>query len=178
GVAYWTDGRGDERVLYVTTGYRLIELNAKTGSMIDSFGTRGGVDLKVGAVNGAGKQIDLEGGEIGLHSTPAVVGDVVIVGSSMKEGFTPVTHNNTKGLVRAFDVRTGKQIWRFNTIPGPGEYGNETWENDSWAVNGNVGGGTQISGGDEHGHVYIPVAPATSARYGAHRPGDNLFAVS
>jgi len=175
GVAYWTDGRGDERVLYVTTGYRLIELNAKTGSMIDSFGTRGVVDLKVGAVNGTGKQIDLEGGEIGLHSTPAVVGDVVIVGSSMKEGFTPVTHNNTKGLVRAFDVRTGKQIWRFNTIPGPGEFGSETWENDSWAVNGNTGVWSQITADEELGLVYLPVEDPTSDLYGGHRPGDNLF---
>ena len=175
GVAYWTDGKGDERILYVTTGYRLIELNAKTGAMIDSFGNHGVVDLKVGAVNGTGKQIDLETGEIGLHSTPAVVGDVAIVGSSMKEGFTPVTHNNTKGLVRAFDVRTGKQVWRFNTIPGPGEFGSETWENDSWAVNGNTGVWTQITADEELGLVYLPVEDPTSDLYGGHRPGDNLF---
>jgi glucose dehydrogenase len=175
GLAYWTDGRGDERVLYVTTGYRLIALNAKTGSMIDSFGTHGVVDLKVGAVNGAGKQIDLETGEIGLHSTPAIVGDVAIVGSSMKEGFTPVTHNNTKGLVRAFDVRTGKMLWRFNTIPGPGEFGSETWENDSWAVNGNTGVWTQITADEDLGLVYLPVEDPTSDLYGGHRPGNNLF---
>ena len=77
--------------------------------------------------------IDLETGEIGLHATPTVVKDVVIVGSSFKEGTQVVTHNNTKGLVRAFDVRTGKLLWTFNTIPRPGEFGNDTWENDSWA---------------------------------------------
>jgi quinoprotein glucose dehydrogenase len=175
GVAYWTDGRGDERVLYVTTGYRLIALNAKTGSMIDSFGTHGVVDLKVGAVNGTGTQIDLETGEIGLHSTPAIVGDVAIIGSSMKEGFTPVTHNNTKGLVRAFDVRTGKMLWKFNTIPGPGEFGSDTWENDSWAVNGNTGVWTQITADEELGLVYLPVEDPTSDLYGGHRPGNNLF---
>jgi quinoprotein glucose dehydrogenase len=139
GVAYWTDGKGDERVLYVTTGYRLVSLNAKNGAVISSFGKDGMVDLKVGVVKGANEQIDLETGEIGVHSTPVVVKDVVIVGSAMREGATVKTHNNTKGLVRAFDVRTGKQLWRFNTIPAPGEFGNETWENGSWAINGNTG---------------------------------------
>jgi quinoprotein glucose dehydrogenase len=70
-------------------------------------------------VTGTGQQIDLETGEAGLHSTPLVVKDVVIVGSSFKEGMTVVTHNNTKGLVRAFDARSGKLLWTFNTIPGP-----------------------------------------------------------
>src|SRR5206468_1465961 len=113
GVSYWTDGRGDERILYVTTGYRLVELNAKTGAMIPSFGKDGIVDLKVGMVTGSNQQIDLETGEAGLHSTPTVVRDVVIVGSSFKEGMTIHAHNNTKGLVRAFDVKTGKLLWTF-----------------------------------------------------------------
>ena len=88
GVSYWTDGRGDERILYVTTGYRLVELNAKTGAVIGSFGTDGIVDLKVGVVSGADEQIDLESGEIGVHTAPTVVGDVVIIGSAMQEGAT------------------------------------------------------------------------------------------
>src|SRR5690348_3171590 len=103
GLSYWTDGRGDERILYVTTGYRLVELNAKTGAMISSFGSNGIVDLKVGAVFGNRQPIDLEKGEIGWHATPAVVKDVVIIGSSFREGATVSTHNNTKGSVRAFD---------------------------------------------------------------------------
>src|SRR5467141_2949688 len=139
GVSYWTDGQGDERVIYITTGYRLVELNAKTGELIDSFGTHGILDLKVGVVKGINQQIDLETGEIGVHSTPAVARDMVIVGSSMREGATIETHNNTKGLVRAFDVRAGKKIWQFNTIPGRGEFGNETWLDGSWAENGNTG---------------------------------------
>ena len=151
GVSYWTDGKGDERILYVTTGYRLVALNAKTGAMIPSFGKGGVVDLKKGAVFGKGQPIDLETGEIGLHSTPTVVKDVVIVGSSFKEGMTVATHNNTKGLVRAFDVRTGKLLWTFNTIPRPGEFGNDTWENDSWAINGNTGVWTQITVDEEAG---------------------------
>jgi quinoprotein glucose dehydrogenase len=176
GVAYWTDGRGDERILYVTTGYRLVELNAKNGAMIASFGKDGIVDLKVGAIFGAGQQIDLEKGEIGLHATPAIAKDVVIVGSSFAEGFTPLTHNNTKGIVRAFDVHTGKQLWQFNTIPRPGEPGSETWESDSWAVNGNTGVWSQITIDEESNSVYLPVEEPTSDIYGGHRPGDNLFA--
>ena len=178
GVSYWTDGKSDERVIYVTTGYRLVELDARTGSLITSFANGGVLDLKAGVVKGVKDQIELEGGEIGLHSTPAVVGDVVIVGSSFREGATVATHNNTKGLVRAYDVRTGKQLWRFNTIPTPGEFGNETWENDSWAANGNTGVWTQISVDEELGLVYLPVETPTSDHYGGHRPGNNLYAES
>ncbi|MBW8865956.1 MAG: PQQ-binding-like beta-propeller repeat protein [Acidobacteria bacterium] len=175
GVSYWTDGKGDERILYVTTGYRLVALNAKNGSMIQSFGDGGVVDLKKGAVFGKGQQIDVDTGEIGLHATPTVVKDVVIVGSSFKEGTQVVTHNNTKGLVRAFDVRTGKLLWTFNTIPRPGEFGNDTWENESWATNGNTGVWTQITVDEELGLVYLPVEDPTSDQYGGHRPGNNLF---
>src|SRR3954452_9843988 len=175
GLAYWTDGHDDQRILYVTPGYRLIALNATSGQPVPSFGTNGVVDLKVGVVYGAGTPIDLETGEIGLHSTPTVVHDVVLVGSAMKEGMTVVTHNNTKGLVRAFDVKTGKLKWTFNTIPTPGELGNDTWENESWATNGNTGVWSQITVDEEAGLVYLPVEDPTSDYYGGHRPGNNLF---
>jgi quinoprotein glucose dehydrogenase len=178
GVSYWSDGRGDDRVIYVTTGYRLIELNAKTGVPIGSFGSAGQVDLKLGVVKGNGEQIDLDSGEIGLHATPAVAGNVVIVGSSMREGATVPTHNNTKGLVRGFDVRTGRKLWQFNTIPKPGEFGIDTWENDSWAVNGNTGVWNQITVDEDLGLAYLPVETPTSDYYGGHRPGNNLFGES
>ena len=176
GVSYWTDGKGDERVVYVTTGYRLVELNAKTGAPVPTFGKDGIVDLKVGVVKGKGEQIDLETGEIGVHSTPAVVRDTIIVGSAMREGATVSTHNNTKGLVRAFDAPTGKQLWQFNTIPRPGEFGNDTWEKESWAINGNTGVWTQITVDEDLGLVYLPVETPSSDYYGGHRPGNNLFA--
>jgi quinoprotein glucose dehydrogenase len=175
GLSYWTDGKGDDRVIYVTTGYRLVSLNAKTGVPIAGFGQNGVVDMKVGAVVGKGQQIDLESGEIGLHSTPTVAKDVVIVGSSFREGLTVKTHNNTKGLVRAWDVRTGKLLWTFNTIPRPGEFGSETWEKESWAINGNTGVWSQITVDEELGLVYLPVEDPTSDLYGGHRPGNNLF---
>jgi quinoprotein glucose dehydrogenase len=178
GVSYWTDGRGDERIIYVTTGYRVVELNAKTGALIPSFGDNGILDIKVGVLKGNNQQIDLEGGEIGIHAAPTVTGDVVIVGSSMREGATVPTHDNTKGVVRAFDVRSGKQLWRFDTIPRPGEFGNETWENNSWAENGNTGVWAHITVDEELGLVYIPVETPTSDYYGGHRPGANLFAES
>src|SRR5207245_586753 len=99
GVSYWTDGRNDERIVYVTPGYRLVELDAKTGMKIPGFGKDGIIDLKQGVVYGTGQQIDLETGDAGLHSTPTIVRDVAIVGMSMKEGMTVKTHNNTKGQV-------------------------------------------------------------------------------
>jgi quinoprotein glucose dehydrogenase len=175
GVSYWTDGKGDDRIIYVTTGYRLIALNAKTGSPIPSFGKDGVVDLKVGMITGSNTQIDLTKGEAGLHSTPTVAGNTVLVGSSFKEGMTIATHNNTKGEVRAFDARTGKLLWTFHTIPRPGEFGNDTWENDSWKENGNTGVWTQMSVDEEAGLAYLPVEDPASDFYGGHRPGDNLF---
>jgi quinoprotein glucose dehydrogenase len=165
-------------VIYMTTGYRLVALNAHNGAMIPSFGKDGLVDLKEGMVTGTGQQIDLETGEAGIHSTPVIVKDTVIVGSAFKEGMTVVTHNNTKGQVRAFDVRTGRKIWTFNTIPRPGEFGNDTWENGSWATNGNTGVWTQITVDEELGLVYLPVESPTSDYYGGERPGNNLYGES
>lgn len=178
GVAYWSDGK-DERILYVTIGFRLVALDAKTGTPVRSFGTDGLIDLKQIAVFGNRQPIDPVTGEIGIHATPAVTRDgIVMVGSSMREGGTPRTHNNTKGLVQAFDVRTGKRLWTFNTIPRPGEFGNDTWLNDSWAVNGNVGVWNQIAVDEELGLAYLPVETPSSDFYGGHRPGNNLFAES
>ena len=178
GVAYWTDGRGDERILYMTIGYRLVALDARTGRPIPSFGAGGVVDLKVGVVYGTGTQIDLETGEAGIHATPTVARDLVIVGSTFDEGQAVRTRNNSKGVVRAYDVRTGELRWSFNTIPRPGEFGADTWLNESWADNGNVGVWTQITADEELGLVYLPVETPTSDLYGGHRPGENLFAES
>ncbi len=179
GVSYWSDGK-DARILYVTTGYRLVALDAKTGMMISGFGENGLVDLKKGMYTGAGPehQIDLETGEAGLHSTPLIVGDIAIIGSSFKEGMTVVTRNNTKGLVRAFDVRTGKLVWTFHTIPRKGEPGYDTWENGSADYNGNTGVWTQMTVDPALGLAYLPVESPTSDYYGGERPGDNLYGES
>ena len=178
GVAFWSDGQGDERILYMTIGYRLVALDARTGREIPTFGDDGVVDLKVGVVYGRGTQIDLVEGQAAIHATPTIARDYVIVGATFDEGQAVPTHNNAKGIVRAYDVRTGELRWSFNTIPGPGEFGNETWLNESWAVNGNVGVWTQITADEELGLVYVPVETPTSDLYGGHRPGENLFAES
>jgi quinoprotein glucose dehydrogenase len=176
GVSYWSDGKGDDRIVYVTTGYQLVTLNAHTGIRISTFGTGGLVDLKRLAVYGTGQPIDIDTGEIGLHATPAVTkSGVILVGSAFREGGTPKTHNNTKGMVLAFDVRTGKKLWQFNTIPRPGEFGNDTWLNESWAVNGNTGVWTQMAVDEDLGLAYLPVETPSSDFYGGHRPGNNLF---
>jgi quinoprotein glucose dehydrogenase len=177
GLSYWTDGKGDERVVYVTTGYRLVSLNAKTGVPVAGFGQNGVVDLKVGILIN-GKQADLEKSEIGLHSTPTVVGDLIIVGSSMFEGLGYVYSTNVKGNVRAFDARTGKKVWQFDTMPGPGQPGHDTWEGGSWNWTGNTGVWTQITADPEAGLVYLPVESPTIDEYGGNRLGDNLYAES
>ena len=173
GLAYWTDGR-EERVLYVTPGYRLIALNAKTGGLVTTFGKDGVVDLK----QDDDQVIDPMSGEIGLHATPMIAGNVVIVGAAGKTGANPKSFQNVKGYVRGFDVRTGKRLWIFHTIPQLGEFGNETWEKDSWVYTGNTGVWGQISIDEELGLAYLPVEMPTGDYYGGHRPGSGLFGES
>jgi quinoprotein glucose dehydrogenase len=173
GLAYWTDGK-EERILYVTIGYQLVALNAKTGMRVPTFGNNGIIDLK----QNNDQVIDPMSAEIGLHSTPMVAGNVVIIGAAHKSGGIPTGKTNVKGYVRGFDVRTGKRLWIFHTIPQPGEFGNETWLNDSWSYTGNTGAWGQISIDEELGMAYLPVESATGDYFGADRPGANLFAES
>ena len=177
GLAYWSDGR-EQRILYVTPGYRLIALDAKTGARISSFGKDGAVDLKVDAFYGTGTPIDPETGEIGIQSAPVVARDTVIVGSAFREGGTPKTMNNTKGLVRGFDVRTGKRLWIFRTIPQKGEFGYDTWQDGSADHTGNTGLWTQVSVDQQLGLVYLPIESPTGDYYAGFRPGNNLFGES
>src|SRR6266404_1679680 len=128
GLAYWSDGK-DERILYVTPGYRLISLDAKTG----------------------------------------------VRGAAFREGMTPKSMRNNKGYVRGFDVRTGKRLWIFHTIPKKGEFGYDTWLNGSAEYTGNTGVWTQVTVDEELGLVYLPVESPTNDFYGGHRPGNNLF---
>jgi quinoprotein glucose dehydrogenase len=177
GLAYWTDGKpgsNDERILYVTPGYRLVALNAKTGALVPGFGQNGIVDLKLED----DQQIDLVTGEVGLHATPVVAGDTVIVGAAHRSGGVPRSKTNVKGYVRGFDVKTGKRLWIFHTIPKAGEFGYNTWEKDSADYTGNTGVWGQISVDEELGMVYLPVELPTGDYYGGHRPGNGLFGES
>ena len=175
GLAYWSDGN-EERILYVTPGYRLICLNAKTGQLVGSFGKDGAIDLKLDD----DQEIfpDLTTGEIGLQSAPVVAGNTVIIGAAFREGMTPRSMRNNKGYVRGIDVRTGKRLWIFHTIPKKGEFGYDTWEKDSAEYTGNTGVWTQITVDEKLGLAYLPVESPTSDFYGGHRPGNNLFGES
>ncbi len=172
GLAYWSDGR-DARILYVTPGFQLIALDAKTGQRIASFGNNGAVDMK--ADDDQKIEPDLTTGEIGWQSAPTVAGDEVLVGTAFREGFTPASYRNNKGSARAYDVRTGRKLWEFHTIPQKGEPGYETWLNGSAEYTGNTGVWTEISADPEAGLAYLPIESPTSDFYGGHRPGNGLY---
>lgn len=173
GLAYWADGE-NKRIVYFTPGYRMIELDAKTGNRIPSFGVNGAVDLK----EGDDQQIDPMSSEIGIHATPSIGRDVIVVGAAHKPGGVPTSKTNVKGFVRGYDVRTGKRKWIFHTVPRPGETGFDTWLEDSWSYTGNTGAWGQSSIDEARGIVYVGVEAPTGDFYGGPRPGNNLFGES
>lgn len=173
GLAYWTDGK-EERIIYVTPGYRMIALNARTGAPAAGFGKNGAIDLK----QDFDQEVDLVNGDVGLHATPIVARNVVVVGAAHLSGMAPVSRKNVKGYVRGFDARTGKRLWTFHTIPRPGQFGIDTWEKDSWAYTGNTGVWGQMSVDEELGIAYLGVEIPTGDYYGGHRPGNGLFGES
>jgi quinoprotein glucose dehydrogenase len=173
GLAHWTDGR-NARIIYVTPGYRMIALDAKTGNPIPSFGKGGAVDLKLET----DQEMDPITGDVGLHAAPVIANGVVIIGAAHTEGSRPVSRRNDKGYVRGYDVRTGKRLWIFHTIPKPGEPGYETWESGSEEYTGNNGVWAQMSVDEELGLVYLPTEMPTGDYYGGHRHGDNLYSDS
>ena len=177
GLAYWGPSDGTSgRILYITPGYRLIALDAKTGVLVQSFGEKGVLDLKADI----DQEIlpDLETGEIGFQGAPVVARDVIIIGAAFREGGTPKSMRNNKGYIRGFDVRTGKRLWTFHTIPKKGEPGYETWLDGSAEVAGNTGMWTQLTVDEELGIVYLPIESPTGDYYGGHRPGNNLYGES
>jgi quinoprotein glucose dehydrogenase len=173
GLAYWSDGKGDNRILLITPGFQLIALNAKNGAPLAGFGKDGIIDL----TEGLDREV-VKPGEIGSSSPAIVVRDTVVVGAALLTGTAPVSKTNVPGYIRGFDVRTGKKIWTFRTIAHPGEFGNDTWEGDSWKYTGNTGAWVPLSGDEELGYVYIPVEAPTGDFYGGNRHGNNLFSDS
>ena len=173
GLAYWTDGR-ESRLVYVTPGYQMVALDARTGRRVPGFGRNGVVDLKLEM----DQPIDLESGEVGLHAAPIISNNVIIVGAAHLPGGTPKSRIHEKGYIRGYDARTGKRLWIFHTLPQNGEFGNETWLQDSWAYTGNVGVWAQMTIDEELGMLYMPVELPTGDYYGGHRPGNGLFGES
>ena len=149
----------------------MIALDARTGERVKTFGNDGIVDLK----QDDDQDIDPLNGEIGLHATPIVAKDVVIVGAAHRTGANPKSMRNVKGFVRGYDVRTGERLWIFHTIPKPGEFGTESWLAGSAEYTGNTGVWAQISVDEELETVYLPVEQPTGDYFGANRPGDGLF---
>ena len=167
GLSYWSDGT-EERIIYVTAGYQMIALDAKTGLRVKNFGTDGIVDLKQGLDQ---EGLDLTTAEIGLHAAPIISKDIIVIGAAHREGGAPRSKTNVKGYIRGFDVRTGKRVWIFHTIPLKGEFGFDTWDPDAAAYTGNTGVWAQMSADEELGIVYMPVELPTGDYYGGHRGG-------
>ena len=165
GLSYWSDGK-EERIIYVTAGYQMIALDAKTGQRVKNFGTDGIVDLKTGLDQ---EGLDLTTAEIGLHAAPIISKDIIVIGAAHREGGAPRSKTNVKGYIRGFDVRTGKRVWVFHTIPMKGEFGFDTWDPDAAAYTGNTGVWAQMSADEELGIVYMPVELPTGDYYGGHR---------
>ncbi len=172
GVAYWADtdqagGVGD-RIISIRPPY-LLATDPETGRLIQSFGDGGKVSLNY--TTREGKTLLYSG-----TSPPLVVRDVAIIGAAMADH--PYTKEQHPGEVRAFDVRTGEQRWSWSPIPKAGEFGVETWLDDSWTYSGMANVWTMMSADEELGYVYLPTGAPTNDMYGGHRPGNNLFANS
>lgn len=164
GVTYWEDG-GDER-LFMVAGPWLYALDAATGQPLPAFGTDGRIDLR----DGLGREPPVP--RVTASSPGIIYKDLIIMGSSVGEGPQPAA----PGHIRAYDVRTGEQVWIFHTIPPPGEVGHETWPEDAWKTAGGANAWGGMSLDTERGLVFAPTGSAAPDHYGGGRPGKNLFA--
>ena len=168
GVATWASK--SERRIFINARWKLVALDAATGKPVPSFGTNGEIDLTATLRRRVNQ----------LHYTntspPVVYGNVVIVGNGVGDRLR--YPYDPPGDVQAFDVHTGKRVWSFHTIPDAGEFGVDTWENDSWRVMGHTNVWAPMSLDEKRGLVFLPVSTPTNDWYGGDRKGDNLFAES
>lgn len=164
GLAYWTDGT-DRRIL-LGSGQWLHAIDARTGQAIESFGQHGRVDLSLGLDR------DVTGLSIQANTPGVIFRDLIIMGMRVGEGPALAA----PGHIRAFNVRTGQFVWRFHTIPHPGEPGYETWPEDAWKRIGGVNVWTGMTVDEERGLVFCPVGSAAFDFWGGDRLGDNLYA--
>ena len=165
GVAYWSDDRGNaKRIVLATPEGKLFSLDARTGKPDPSFGKVGVVDLR------EGMERDLRKFTYGATSPPAIYEDVIIIGFSVSDNY-----ESGPGDIRAFNIHSGKEVWRFHTVPRPGEFGHETWAADSWKDRGGVNpwGGLRVD--VENGLVFAGLGAPAHDFYGGDRLGDNLF---
>ena len=176
GVVAWRDpstslrASGNNLRIFLNARYKLIQLDAKTGEPVASFGTNGVIDLSEGLVWAINKKHY-------TNTSPAIIyKDLIIVGNGVGDRLT--YKNDPPGDVRAFHARTGKLVWKFNTIPQRGEFGNNTWDAGSWQFTGHTNVWAPMSLDEQRGLLYMPVSTPSNDYYGGRRPGQNLFAES
>ena len=190
---------GRSVIIIVTPGFFLHVLDAKTGQPIDGWGgsvpvegfpKSGSIDLLKDLIADwepwtaskqtydAAKGLPLELGYITNSSPPIVVNDVLVVGNSAEQGYNQTRIENVPGDILAYDMKTGKFMWKFHVIPRPGEFGHETWENDAWKWTGDISSWAPMSADPARGLVYVPTNGPTMDYFGGFRPGDNLFSTS
>ena len=165
GVTYWSDGKNDQRILYVADSY-LQAVDANTGKLITSFGNSGKLDLHAG--------LEMEGVQslfVTATSPPSVYKDLIITGTRVSE-----STDAAPGDIRAYDARTGKIVWQFHTIPHPGEPGYETWEDpNAYKMIGGANNWMGMTIDQQRGIAYIPLGSSSADFYGGRRRGSNLF---
>lgn len=169
GISYWSDGKV-ERLLLGTSDAYLISVDAQTGTLDTTFGQQGRVDLMAGLAHA------VRSTNYSVTAAPIICRNVVVVGSSIHD--VPTHKEGPRGDVSGYDVRTGKKLWTLHSIPQKGEFGNETWGDDSYTYTGNTNVWTNMSADEELGLIYLPFGTPTDDWYGGHRPGANLFAES
>jgi quinoprotein glucose dehydrogenase len=168
GINYWQSEDGSDKRLLIPFDNHLEAINADTGELIKSFGDGGTVDLKVGLGRDPRTMYQIQAGTPGQ-----VFENLIIVGSETGEDY-----GSPPGDVRAYDVRTGRMVWIFHTIPHPGEFGYDTWPEGSWKTAGGTNCWGEMSLDEKTGIVYVPTGAPTYDFYGADRKGNTLFADS
>ena len=169
GVSYWPgDGHAAPRIVVATTDGLLIQLNAKTGQLYKDVGNNGVIDLKVGMVEKFGNSGYTPG------STPAIYKNLAIISPTTGEQ----GRYGIAGDPRAFDLQTGKEVWRFHTVPQPGEPEFSSWGPDGWQDRRGPGSWVPMTIDTANGMVFVALGNATDQNFGGSRPGANLYATS
>ena len=171
GLAAWRDQRdGNKLRIFLNSRYRLICLDAETGTLVESFGDKGMVDLSQNLI------WPIEKKHYTNTSPPVIYKDLVILGNGV--GDRLVYKNDPPGDIRAFDARTGKLAWSFHTIPQRGEFGHDTWPEGSTRYTGHTNAWAPMSLDAERGLLYVPVGTPSNDLYGGNRIGEGLFGES